>query len=168
MRHLALYPLMLGTVLLSACNPFSDESRDARVQSKAFVIKTGTATQTPIFPKSKTIDDIDFGQYSRGLASFTDLKHGQSRIAAIDIVRLLFAPEQGANIIKTASSTFELEGGSVMLLSADGFADDSVRAQEFYLIFEGEKGAQKLADFGTRIKCWRGENTTDWQTELCP
>ena len=117
---------------------------------------------------SQSVDDIDFTQYSRKLASFTDLRQGQSRIAAIDIVRLLFAPDNGRDIIKTRSAELTLEGGAVMLLSAYGLKDDSISAQEFYLIFEGNDNTQTLADYGLRVKCARGDNITEWQKEICP
>lgn len=123
---------------------------------------------TSPMPKSLTLEDIDFNNYSKDLAKFTGLKEGQSRIAAIDVVRLLHAPEQGAKIVKTSSATFDMEGGSVMLLSASGLADDSVHAEEFFLIFEGEGNTQKLAEYGLRVKCARGENTAQWQKTPCP
>ncbi|MEP1231170.1 MAG: hypothetical protein ABJG88_10880 [Litorimonas sp.] len=149
--------------MLLACTPVNGGTSAPSLEASV----PPTPPVTPTVSKPQTIDDIDFTQYSRELASHTDLKEGQSRIRAIDVVRLLFAPEEGANIIKTTSSTFELDGGALMLLSADGMADDSVRAQEFYLIFEGDKGAQKLADYGLRVKCWRGSNIKNWQKERC-
>ena len=158
----------VGLLSLTACSPEQDITAPDTPVLKSDVSATLTSPKPPLFPKSKTVDDIDFSQYSRDLAKFTELTLGQSRIAAIDVLRLHFAPEQGAKIIKTASSNFKLDGGSVMLMSADGISDDSVRAQEFYLIFEGDPNAEKLADFGARIKCYRGENITEWQTELCP
>jgi len=145
----------LTSCLLAACSPA--QSAPAAVPA-----------ETPAPTQSRTINDIDFSQYSLSLANYTDLRVGQSRIAAIDVVRLLHAPEQGAKIVKTSSATFDMEGGSVMLLSASGLADDSVHAEEFFLIFEGEGNTQKLAEYGLRVKCARGENTTDWQKTPCP
>ena len=127
----------------------------------------------PTPPKPLTLEDIDFNSYSKELAKFTGLKEGQSRGEAVDNVRLYFAPEQGSQIISTSQSTFEREDGAVLLFSASGLPDDAVKAEEIYLIVSGEKGAQTLAAFGSRIKCHRnpnggGENTTEWQTALCP
>jgi len=146
-----------AAILAAACSPAKNSAVDVSdVETPATVAK------------SRTVDDIDFTQYSTDLASFTDLRLGQSRIRAIDVVRLLHAPDAGEAIIKTSSSTFEIDGGGLMLLSASELADDSVRAQEFYLIFEGEPDAQKLAAYGLRVKCYRGENGNDWQKEPCP
>ena len=125
-------------------------------------------TPIPTPPKSLTLEDIDFNSYSKDLAKFTSLKEGQSRGEAVDNVRLYFAPENGNTIISTSQSSFEREDGAVLLFSAKGLPDDSVKAEEIYLILSGEKGAETLAAFGSRIKCYRGENTTEWTTELCP
>ena len=126
------------------------------------------ATPTPPTPKSLTVEDIDFNDYSKALAKWTGLKEGQSRGEAIDNVRLYFAPEEGNSIISTSQSTFEREDGAVLIFGAKGLPDDSVKAEEIYLILSGEKGAQTLAAYGSRIKCHRGENTTEWTTTLCP
>ena len=122
----------------------------------------------PTPPKTRTLEDIDFNSFSKELAKFTGLKAGQSRGEAVDNVRLYFAPEQGSQIISTSQSTFEREDGAVLLFSASGLPDDSVKAEEIYLILSGDKGAQTLAAYGSRIKCHRGENTTNWTTKLCP
>jgi len=158
------YIMLLATLVAAACSPAQETADTAAVVSD-------TST-TP-----RTIDDIDFDSYSAELAAYTDLRVGQSRIGAIDVVRLLFAPTDGSKIIKTGSAEFEMEGGGVLLLSASGLADDSVHAQEFYLIFEGEgaedKMTQKLAAYGLRVKCVRpsntsSNNTSDWQKQPCP
>ena len=83
-------------------------------------------------------------------------------------MRLYFAPEEGSNMIQTSQSIFERDDGSVMLYSAAGLPDDSIKAEEIYLILTGEDGAQTLQSFGLRLKCYRGENTTDWQNKPCP
>ena len=121
----------------------------------------------PPMPKSLTLEDIDFNAYSKELAKFTGLKEGQSRGEAVDNVRLYFAPENGSAMISTSQSKFEREDGAVLLFSASGLPDDSVKAEEIYLIVSGEKGVQTLAAFGSRIKCHRGENTTEWQADFC-
>lgn len=171
---------LIGASTLLACSPAGDQSNapvnvpaniDAATKPVIPSLEASITQNLPnqtVLVAPQVIDDIDFGQYSRELASFSDLRQGQSRIAAIDVVRLLFAPDDGAKIIKTSSANFALEGGSVMLLSAAELPDDSVRAQEFYLIFEGNGNAQILADYGLRVKCYRGENITDWQMKACP
>jgi len=126
------------------------------------------STPLPPMRKSLALEDIDFNGYSKGLAKFTGLKEGQSRGEAVDNVRLYFAPEDGNTIISTSQSTFERDDGAVLLFSASGLPDDAVKAEEIYLILSGAKGEQTLAAFGSRIKCHRGENTTQWTTELCP
>jgi len=147
----------------------SVSDKDDKAESAQASVSTPVSTPaTPVMPKSLTLEDIDFNSYSKALAKFTGLKEGQSRGEAVDNVRLYFAPEGGNTIISTSQSTFERDDGAVLLFSASGLPDDSVKAEEIYLILSGEKGAQTLAAFGSRIKCHRGENTTEWTTELCP
>jgi len=148
--------LLAGSLMFSACTP-TDKISDAN-----------STSPVPSMPKSLTLEDIDFNAYSKALAKFTGLKEGQSRGEAVDNVRLYFAPEQGSKIISTSQSTFERDDGAVLLFSASGLPDDSIKAEEIYLILSGTKGEQTLAAFGSRIKCHRGENTTEWQTALCP
>ncbi len=151
--------LVLIGFSMAACSPQTSETVET--------IDATVVTQTPTPPKTSTVDDIDFNAFSKDLAKFAGLKEGQERWQAVDAVRLYFVPEDGS-IIQTAQSSFDLPDGSVRLFSAEGLADDSVKAEEIYLIFSGPKGDQKLAAYGARIKCHRGENTTNWQNELCP
>jgi len=153
-------------MLLVACD--SKPTEGAAVPEVPNVVAETLTPPIPPMPKSLKLEDIDFNSYSKDLAKFTDLKEGQSRGEAVDNVRLYFAPERGNTMIKTTQSKFEREDGAVLLFGASGLPDDSIKAQEIYLIMSGEKGAQKLGAYGMRIKCYRGENTTEWQTALCP
>ncbi|MEP3892270.1 MAG: hypothetical protein ABJN69_17555 [Hellea sp.] len=136
--------------------------------SESVPATSSNPTPLPPMPKSLSLEDIDFNSYSKDLAKFTGLKEGQSRGEAVDNVRLYFAPEAGNAIISTSQSKFERDDGAVLIFGASGLPDDSVKSEEIYLIVSGEKGSQILAAFGSRIKCHRGENTTEWQTDLCP
>ncbi len=118
------------------------------------------------------VSDIDFNNYSPALAGVIGLTEGESRLDAVDKIRLYFAPEAGTTILSTASATFERDDNAVMLFSVKGLPDDSVSAQEVYAVFSGPGGDAKfnqtLAAYGMRIKCYRGSNTTEWQTDVCP
>jgi len=117
---------------------------------------------------SITLEDIDFSSYSEELAKFVGLENGEESWAAVDKMRLYFAPEDGETILQTKTSTFDRPDGSVMIYTVSGLRDDSVKAQELFMIFSGEKGAQVLAAHGLKNKCQRGRNTEQWTTELCP
>ncbi len=166
--------LLLGItamVTLIACSPDTPSAPEAIVEAQtAAVIEPADVAppETPIVPEKRALEEIDFTAYSQDLAKYTGLKEGQSRIEAIDQVRLYFAPENADTILQTSSNRFEREDGSVLIYSAEGFADDAIKGEEIYLILSGPKGNQKLTAYGSRIKCWRGENTTEWQTEACP
>ena len=148
-----------------------DEAIDKSLVLKDIGMRVRFYNREPKFEDNDSFSSwttFEVSQYSRDLASFTDLTIGQSRIEAINVLRMLFASNEGAKTIKTSSSEFEVVGGSVMLLSASGLADDSVHAQEFYLFFEGEGAAQTLATYGLRVQCARGGKITNWQKEPCP
>jgi len=168
-RIAALIAIVLG---LGVGFYISVSDKDSEVESEPSSVSTSDSEPStppaPSMPKSLTLEDIDFNSYSKALAKFTNLKEGQSRGEAVDNVRLYFAPEGGSTIISTSQSTFERDDGAVLLFSAKGLPDDSVKAEEIFLILSGEKGAQTLEAYGSRIKCHRGENTTKWQKELCP
>ena len=155
-----------SALMLVACGAQTHEA-SSQPQSPSKVVEPDTPPIPPM-PKSLKLEDIDFSAYSKDLAKFTGLKEGQSRGEAVDNVRLYFAPENGSAMISTSQSKFEREDGAVLLFSASGLPDDSVKAEEIYLIVSGEAGSQTLAAYGSRIKCHRGENTTEWTTELCP
>jgi len=59
-----------------------------------------------------------------------------------------------------------------LLFARNNILDDAVFAEEIYAVFAGpgdaEKFNQKLAAYGLRLKCRRGENAMEWTTELCP
>jgi len=47
--------------------------------------------------------------------------------------------------------------------------DDSVQAQEITAIFRpGQREAFVLAEYTVRVKCRRGNNAGQWQTQVCP
>ncbi|GGX59190.1 hypothetical protein GCM10011309_05980 [Litorimonas cladophorae] len=165
--------VLLSCVALAACSaevqppeppvvPVSAESPMPKVRNMPAVPTIGASN----------VSDIDFDQYSPALAGVIGLTEGETRLEAVDKIRLFFAPEAGSTILSTASATFEGDDNAVMLFSVKGLPDDSVKAQEVYAVFTGPGGANKfnqsLAAYGMRIKCYRGSNTTEWQTDLCP
>lgn len=136
---------------------------------------TGTKVQPPETPQTLPagrLEDIDFNAYSIELAQRVDLKMDENRLDSIDKIRLYFAPEPGTNMVNMTSSTFERDDGSVMLFARNNIPDDAIFAEEVYAVFSGpgdaEKFNQKLAAYGLRLKCRRGDNAMEWTTDLCP
>ncbi|WP_427450710.1 hypothetical protein [Litorimonas sp. WD9-15] len=165
--------LFISAIFLAACGPSQDlEAPTAPTTPVASTERAQPATPpSPTLPESN-LEDVDFSAYSTDLARFVGFELGETRLETIDKIRLYYAPETGSTIITTASQTYERDDGSVFLFSRTGLPDDSVQAEEVYAIFSGPGGADKfnqtLAAYGMRIKCYRGENTTEWQTDLCP
>jgi len=123
------------------------------------------------------ISDIDFASYSRGLAKRVELELGESMSTATPKIESFFSPQGGSvadagdssrKKTETEFSTFGAEGGKVTLVERVNIKDDSVKAEQFYAIFKAKGEDYKLADYGLKIKCYRGENTEHWQTSLCP
>lgn len=122
------------------------------------------------------ISDIDFDSYSKDLARFINLEMTEPLSTAVPKIERYFAPTGGdsadyANVgtqTETSFSSFDAEGGKVMVVERINMRDDSVKAEQFYAIFKKFSDAEVLVDYGSKIKCARGANTTQWQTELCP
>ena len=117
------------------------------------------------------MEDIDFNAYSQELAGAFGLEIGETRLDSIDKIRLYFSPEPGTNMVNMTSSTFERDDGSVMLFARNNIPDDAIFSEEIYAVFSGSKANkfnQKLAAYGLRQKCRRGDKANEWTTELCP
>lgn len=123
------------------------------------------------------ISDIDFASYDRDLAKWVKLELGESMDTATPKIESHFSPQGGSvedasdstrKKTETEFSTFGAEGGKVTLVERVNIKDDSVKAEQFYAIFKAKGESFMLADYGMKIKCYRGDNTENWQTELCP
>lgn len=126
------------------------------------------------------ISDIDFDSYSKDLARFINLEMTEPLSSAVPKIERYFAPTGGNSAddakvgtqTETSFSSFDTEGGKVMVVERINMRDDSISAEQFYAIFKKFSDAEVLVDYGSKIKCRRnnkgGANTTQWQTELCP
>ena len=138
-------------------------------------LQTAPQTSTPpalpqILPVG-SLEDIDFNSYSQELAGAFGLEIGETRLDSIDKIRLYFSPEPGTNMVNMTSSTFERDDGSVMLFARNNIPDDAIFSEEIYAVFSGSKANkfnQKLAAYGLRQKCRRGDKANECTTELCP
>lgn len=159
--------LILGTLVLVAC------SQNETVPQIA---------ETPAVPEAPAIlriSDIEFESYSRDLAARVEVNPGDLWTEAVPVIEAYFAPKggdvEGYSALSTGSqtetsfSTFDAEGGKVMLVERINMRDDSVTAQQFYAI--GRKnadGSETLLDYGLKNKCARGDNKDQWSKTLCP
>ena len=163
---------LITALVLSACTEPS-EIADAPMPLDTL--------ETPAVPDSATgimrIADIDFASYSRSLASSVRLEIGEPMSSVTPKIETYFSPqstspERSSDTLRekteTEFSTFGAQGGKVTLVERVNIKDDSVKAEQFYAIFKAKGEDFILADYGMKIKCYRGENTTHWQTDLCP
>ena len=168
--------LVLGTALLVGCK--AANQTDAQVGLEGPVIEDfvppaiDTPPTAPQTLPAGRLEDIDFDAYSQDLAGGVGLQLGENRLDSIDKIRLYFAPEPGVNIVNMTSSSFERNDGSVLLFARNNIPDDAIFAEEVYAVFSGpgdaQKFEQKLAAYGLRLKCRRGDNAMEWTTNLCP
>lgn len=130
------------------------------------------ATPVPMPPvvyddKITKLSDIDFGSYSTDLAAFIGLNTGDSRTVIDDKIHQLFEPNSHTEIgghTEYSLTELKAEGGSVLIATAHGLADDSVLAKQVYAIFKQDV----LVTYGMKIQCRRGDTPETWQTNLCP
>jgi len=163
------FSLLLGSSLLVGCKA-SEAPIAPQVPSAPAVTETAQPPAAPLLPAG-SLDDIDFSSYSPELASPFGLIIGETRLDSIDKIRLYFSPEPGTNMVNMTSSTFERDDGSVMLFARNNIPDDAIFSEEIYAVFSGsktDKFNQKLAAYGLRLKCRRGDNAMEWTTNLCP
>jgi hypothetical protein len=58
---------------------------------------------------------------------------------------------------------------SIVTITNEGMADDSVSAQRYRLEFEPiDDQRWQIVWAGTQQRCWRGDNPEEWVTQLCP
>ena len=161
--------ILLGTAFLAGCQ--AAEAPVDAITAPSVPVTSG-AVAAPLTVPAARIEDIDFGAYSQDLASSVDLIMGESRLDSIDKIRLYFAPEAGTNIVNMTSSSFERDDGSVLIFARNNIPDDAIFAEEVYAVFSGpgdaQKFDQKLAAYGLRLKCRRGDTAMEWTTTLCP
>jgi len=167
----AVFAIIAG-LALTACGPDRVEAPSApAAPNTASDTVSGKASELPPPPSvpdpadvPDRIQDIDFTSYSRDMARFIGLEVSENKGSAKDKIQSYFQPEKGAE--GNAEYNFVELGGvgaTVMIASATGLADDSLKAQELFAVFKDDT----LVDYGMKIKCWRGETPDLWQTTPC-
>ena len=173
-QHILLPAALTAAASLNACSQ----------QAQTPAVPAAPEISVPAMPDSATqvmrISDIDFLSYSRDLAKFVKLELGESMSSATPKIESYFSP-QGNSVdekieyaassgkkTETEFSTFGAQGGKVTLVERVNIKDDSIKAEQFYAIFKAKGEGFALADYGMKVKCHRGNNTDNWQTDLCP
>lgn len=175
MRALGFIPVSI--LALSACSQNTSETRDVYdASSMPDVPRVAAVTEgleppmPPVVPNGDGItrlSDIDFASYSMDLAKPLNLEVGELKTSVEDKVHATFRPNKmpdGKGHMEYALTELKAEGGSVLLATAQGLADDSVKAQQLYVIFQ--EGV--LVTYGMKVKCKRGETPNIWQNSVCP
>ena len=149
----------IGALLLVSC------AQEAPVEDAA------AAAQLPEDTVSGTAsrEAVSAEQFSADLAP-DFLVAGLDTDEATPLLRDWLARAEGeGNRATNLSTRYEMDGRTVLIATIEGMADDSVDSQQIYAEFTPIGPLSNSLDFaGARIRCARGNNTTDWQTELCP
>jgi len=166
MRRLSILAMAL---VCAACTGAGSEST-SQLDAKSVAGNPPPVLPIPPTPNGdglERLSDIDFTSYSLDLASFLNLNEGESKSSVEDKVHAAFKPNrtpEGEGHTEYSLTELKAEGGSVMVATAEGFADDSVKAQQLYVIFKDEK----VVTYGLKVKCWRSKTSDKWQKTLCP
>jgi len=127
----------------------------------------------PPKPPRPSLDEdagYDLADFDAGLARGVGLKPGMEMLTAQTIITDYFAPggEEG-NAQIAMEQKFLTSGLTQIIVTRTGLADDSVKAEQLLAVFKPlTPKTGQLTAYGMRIKCYRGANTKQWQTELCP
>ncbi|MDB2439897.1 hypothetical protein N9W89_14385 [Hellea sp.] len=98
------------------------------------------------------------------------LEVGMSSEDAEQLIERLLKPETSeGNQTFNVRRTPQTAAGYSLVATANNMLDDSVKAQEIVALFKpGSRDSFVLGEYSSRVKCHRGENTTEWTTQLCP
>lgn len=126
---------------------------------------------TPPIPKTPDYADLTLDDFSADLARSVGIAPGDDMDMVKDQIRLFLAGEGDGSNAAAASfqNVYRSDGRTIFFATQDNMGDDSVKAQQIMAVFiPVSVDAAKLEGYGARIKCWRGENKDQWQTDLCP
>jgi|GEM_PF-2580962 len=127
-----------------------------------------TVPEPPAYDSASNYDTSDF---STDLASYLDLSEGMDSADAETRLRnwLTAAAEGEGNSSTDFKTIYETDGRTVLVATREGLMDDSIAGEQVYAEFTPVSPlTNSLGFYGLRIKCARGSNTTQWQTQPCP
>lgn len=110
-------------------------------------------------------------KYSQSLAQQMGLKIGNTFAQTHTQARKYFVPskeDQKQAVFSVRSQPHENPKTNVTVYFRDNLADDKVKTMELKTIFSITKtGDMELTDYGMRLKCRHGENSTQWTVKSC-
>jgi len=128
--------------------------------------------EEPIDPSEPGVDPVEDAQaiISRQTVSVLGLEIGMGSGDAENLIEARLKPETSeGNQTYDLKLTPQTQNGYTLMAVADNMLDDSVQAQEITAIFRpGQREAFILAEYTVRVKCRRGNNAGQWQTQVCP
>ena len=149
---------------------------DPVIEDTTETIVPDTKTEEPIdpdgTPDGSDMDVLEKTQEILNRQSITipGLELGMGSGEAENLIEARLKPETSeGNQTYDLKMTPQTENGYTLMGVADNMMDDSVQAQEITAIFRpGQREAFVLSEYTVRVKCRRGANAGQWQTQVCP
>ena len=127
----------------------------------------------PPKPPRPSLDEdtgYDIADFSERLGDFVGVEIGQDGAQAQHKIVTYFGvnkDEESPDL--KVEQKFLTSGLTQVIVTKTALKDDSVKAEQFLAVFTPKtREKSELTAYGMRIKCYRGDNTDQWQTQLCP
>ena len=76
--------------------------------------------------------------------------------------------EEGIGTFDLSTRRAGVRDGIEMVFSVEGYADDSVRGEQWRIVVTPANPGWRVVEAGQRYSCYRGANPGSWQKGLCP
>ncbi len=118
------------------------------------------------------VEDIGAGSVEDGIipsASFAALQVPGQKFASADQVMAYYLEPLGLSRASRQENDplAGSPGESLLLFSAEGLEDDSVRAQQWRVVLRQTDGGLQIVRAGLRQQCYRS-GSDEWTAALCP
>lgn len=149
-------------------------STDETVTAPADILPTdnipGVMPPKPPRPTLGNDTGYDITDFNQNLARFVGVEIGQDGAEVQAKIAKHFGTAQaGDSRDLKVEQIFLASGLTQVIVTNTAMKDDSVKAEQLLAIFTPRtRETSELTAYGMRIKCYRGDNTDQWQTELCP
>lgn len=139
---------------VDGCRPVSLQEGTEIVAGLQMLTPSGAATAAPSGPDSEfaPADDV-LDRYNAG---------STPEVAAQSIADRYEADRVDVDVLS------EADGEAVVLVTATGLADDSVRDERLRLVYrDNGVGTWELVEAGRQVRCQSGRGPQDWSAGLC-
>ena len=163
--------IVAAALFLAACS----DAADLPVAAPGNDIVAGDAegVELPATLESDELYSIEQDAFSADLFNISTITLGMDSDDVEPILQewadAVTEGEGSRNSSSSVRTSYREGGRTVILATREGLLDDSVAGEQVFAEFTPVGPLSNNLDFvGLRIKCARGANAGEWQTELCP